>query len=266
MAVLRRQAAGTLEQTGMQVEYVARIRLTAGRAAQQQRQRAVSDCVLGQIIIHDEHIAALTHEILADSGAGIRRDILLRRTVCCGGGNNDAVIECAVFLERAAQARHCGCLLADGNVNADHILPLLVQDGVDGNGGLAGLAVADDQLALTASDRHHRVNGKNAGLHRLVYRLTRYNTRSLSLDRTALGRFNRSKAVNRFTEGVDRAANHRIADRNVSRASGAADRRAFMQAVLAAEQYHADAVAFEVKHDAVHAGVKLHQFAVYSAV
>ena len=39
-----------------------------------------------------------------------------------------------------------------------------------------------------------------------------------------------------------------------------------MQAVLAAEQYHADAVAFEVKHDAVHAGVKLHQFAVYSAV
>ena len=39
------------------------------------------------------------------------------------------------------------------------ILPLLVQDGVDGDGRFAGLAVADDQLALTASDRHHRVNG-----------------------------------------------------------------------------------------------------------
>ena len=152
------------------------------------------------------------------------------------------------------------------HVNADHILPLLVQDGVDGNGRFAGLAVADDQLALTASDRHHRVNGKDAGLHRLVYRFTRYHTRSLSLDRTALGRFNRSKAVNRFTEGVDRAADHRIADRNVSRTSGAADRRAFMQAVLAAEQYHADAVTFKVEHDAVHTGVKLHQFAVYSAV
>ena len=38
-----------------------------------------------------------------------------------------------------------------------------------------------------------------------------------------------------------------------------------MQAVLAAEQYHADAVAFKVEHDAVHTGVKLHQFAVYSA-
>ena len=39
-----------------------------------------------------------------------------------------------------------------------------------------------------------------------------------------------------------------------------------MQAVLAAEQYHADAVTLEVEHDAVHTGVKLHQFAVYSAV
>ena len=49
-------------------------------------------------------------------------------------------------------------------------------------------------------------------------------------------------------------------------ASGARNGRAFMQAVLAAEQYHADAVAFKVEHDAVHTGVKLHQFAVYSAV
>ena len=222
--------------------------------------------MFGQIVVDDEYIAPLTHEILADSSTGIRRDILLRCTVCCGGRNDDAVIECAVFLERAAQTRHCGCLLANGNVNADHVLTLLVQDSVDGDGGLAGLTVADDQLTLTASDRHHRVNGKDAGLHRLVYRLTRYNTRSLSLDRTALGRFNRSKAVNRFTEGIDRAADHRIADRNISRTSGAGDRRAFMQAVLAAEQYHADAVAFKVEHDAVHTGVKLHQFAVDGAV
>ena len=35
---------------------------------------------------------------------------------------------------------------------------------------------------------------------------------------------------------------------------------------MTAEQYHADAVAFKVEHDAVHTGVKLHQFAVSSAV
>ncbi len=38
-------------------------------------------------------------------------------------------------------------------------------------GGLAGLAVADDQLALTAADRGHGVDGLDAGLQRLVHRL-----------------------------------------------------------------------------------------------
>ena len=39
-----------------------------------------------------------------------------------------------------------------------------------------------------------------------------------------------------------------------------------MQAVLAAEQHYAHAVAFEVEHNAAHAGVELHQFAVDRAV
>jgi hypothetical protein len=43
-------------------------------------------------------------------------------------------------------------LLADGDVDADNVLALLVDDRVDGDGGLAGLAVADDQLALAAAD------------------------------------------------------------------------------------------------------------------
>ena len=250
----------------MQIEYVARICLAAGRAAQQQRQRAVGDCVLGQIVVDDEHIASLAHEILTDRRAGIRRDILLRRTVRRSGGNDDAVIERAVFLQRAAQTRDRGRLLTDGNVNADHVLSLLVQDGVDGDGGLAGLAVADDQLALTASDRHHRIDGKDAGLHGLVDRLARYHARSLAFDRAALGRFDRAEPVDRLAEGVDRASDQCLTDRNVSRASGAGNGRAFMQAVLAAEQHYAHAVALEVEHNAAHAGVELHQFAVDRAV
>src|SRR3982750_1289942 len=47
----------------------------------------------------------------------------------------------------------------------------LVDDRIDRDGGLAGLAVADDQLALPAADRHHRVDGLESGLHRLRHRL-----------------------------------------------------------------------------------------------
>ena len=62
-------------------------------------------------------------------------------------------------------------LLADGDVEAENALALLVDDRVDRDGGLAGLAVADDELALTAADRDHRVDGLDAGLERLLDRL-----------------------------------------------------------------------------------------------
>src|SRR3546814_8594908 len=78
-----------------------------------------------------------------------------------------------------------GALLADGNIDAVELLALivaligglLVDEGVDGNGGLAGLAVADDQLALTAADGDQRVHGLEAGLYRLMHRLARNDAR-----------------------------------------------------------------------------------------
>src|SRR3546814_4607511 len=62
-------------------------------------------------------------------------------------------------------------LLADRDVEAEHVLPLLIQDRIDRDRGLADAAVADDQLALTATDRDHRVDRLHAGLHRLVHAL-----------------------------------------------------------------------------------------------
>src|SRR3990172_2044246 len=46
---------------------------------------------------------------------------------------------------------------------------LLVDDRVPRHGGLAGLAVADDQFALAPADRHHRVDRLDPGLHRRRY-------------------------------------------------------------------------------------------------
>jgi hypothetical protein len=55
------------------------------------------------------------------------------------------------------------------------------------DGGLAGLAVADDQLALAAADGdRERVDGLEAGLHRLVHRLARDDARGFHVDAAAL--------------------------------------------------------------------------------
>ena len=65
-----------------------------------------------------------------------------------------------------------GSLLSDGDVDAVELLllvsglveALLVDDGVDGDGGLAGLTIADDQLTLATTDGHQRVDGLDASL------------------------------------------------------------------------------------------------------
>lgn len=61
--------------------------------------------------------------------------------------------------------RDSGPLLSDGDVDAVQLLllifalveALLVDDGVDGQGSLAGLTIADDQLTLTTADGHKGV-------------------------------------------------------------------------------------------------------------
>ncbi len=65
-----------------------------------------------------------------------------------------------------------GSLLADGDVNAVELLllvagiveSLLVDDGVNGDGGLASLTITNDQLTLATTNRHEGVDGLDASL------------------------------------------------------------------------------------------------------
>src|SRR5690606_38955689 len=98
-------------------------------------------------------------------------------------------------------------LLTDGDVDTGDALALLVDDRVDGDSGLAGLTVTDDQFALTAADRHHRVDRLDAGLQRLVHGLTGDHTGGDLLDgRRQLG-VDRALAIDGLTQSVDHAAN-----------------------------------------------------------
>src|SRR6185295_17641469 len=98
-----------------------------------------------------------------------------------------------------------GALLPDGDIDALHALTLLVQDRVDRDGGLARLAVADDELALTATDRRHGVDGLDAGLQRLVHRLATGDARRLHFEATHVLLADRALAIDRNTQRVDDA-------------------------------------------------------------
>ena len=100
--------------------------------------------MLGQIIIYNEDVLALAHEILADGSTDIRCNVLLRRRICRGRGYDNTVIQRTGLFQCAAQLGNRRCLLTDGNVDTNHVLTLLVQDGVNRDGCFTGLAVADD--------------------------------------------------------------------------------------------------------------------------
>src|SRR4029078_9255141 len=146
-------------------------------------------------------------------------------------------------------------------VDADDAGVFLVEDGVDRHGGLAGLAVADDQLALASTDRHHRVDGFQAGLERLLHPLPIHNSGRDTFDGRKLCRGNRSLAVERLTERVDDTSKQPLANRNRNNSSGPLDGVALFDFLEFTQQHGADALLFEVERDAKHAVRELEHLA-----
>jgi hypothetical protein len=141
-------------------------------------------------------------------------------------------------------------LLADGHVEAVNALALLIDDRVDRDGGLAGAAVADDQLALAAADRDHRVDGLQAGRQGLLDRLARRHAGRLQLDVTGLRGGHGAFAVERLAHGVQHAADDAVAHGHRGDGAGALDRVAFLDLGVRAHDGDTDGILFEVQHDA----------------
>src|SRR4030088_3062328 len=263
------ELGGALEQAGMQIENVAGIGFAARRAAQQQRHLAVGDRLLGQIVIDDDGVHAVVAEIFTHGAAGERRDVLHRRRVGGGGGDDDGIFQRALLFQHLDELRHGGALLADRDVDAIQldllvglrVERLLVQDGVERDRGLAGLAVADDQFALAAADRDQRIDGLEAGRHRLVDRFARDDAGRLDVDAHALVGLDRTLAIDRIAERIDHAADQALANRGIDDGAGALDGLTFLDLAVGAEDHDADVVGFEIERHAAGAVLELDHLA-----
>ena len=137
------EAGGALEQAGVEIEHVARIRLATGGALQDERDLAVGDGVLGEIVIDDERVHAVFHEPLADGGAGERSEVLVGRIVGGGGGDDDRVLQRTGGLEGGDGADDVGLLLADGDVDGVERAEALV---ARGEADLVDAGLVDDRV------------------------------------------------------------------------------------------------------------------------
>ena len=236
----------------MCVEDVAGVRFATGRPPQEERDLAVRHGMLRQVVVDDERVVAAVGEVLGHRAAGVRRQILHRRRRVGVGDDDDRVRQGIVAREGVDDARDRRCLLADRDVDADDVLALLVDDRVERDRRLARPAVADDQLALAAADRRHRVDGLEPCLKRRVDRLAIDDARRLRVGAARLRRRDRPAPVERAAERIDDTAEEGFPDRRLEHAPGAPDLVAFFHLLRVAEQRDADRFLFEVEDEAVH--------------
>lgn len=160
---------------------------------------------------------------LPDTGTGERSQELQRSGLGGGGGDNDGVLHGVVLLEGLDELGNGGSLLTDGDVDTVQLLglvggvvpPLLVEDGIQSDGGLSGLTVTDNQLTLATADGNHSIDGLETGLDGLVDRATGQNARGLDLGTGSLLGVEGTLAVNGVTEGVDDTAEQLRADGHI---------------------------------------------------
>src|SRR5262249_12186364 len=131
---------------------------------------------------------------------------------------------------------------------------------------LARLAVADDQFALPASNRDHRIDGLQTGGHRLAHRLAIDNAWRDALEWNELVSCNRPLVIDRLAKGVHDAADHLVAHRNAHDASSSLYLFAFLDFGVVTEQHHADLVFFQVHGDTGEAVRKRKKFAGHDLV
>ena len=152
-----------------------------------------------------------------------------------------------------------GAFLSDGHIDALHALAALVQDRVDRDRGLPGLAVPDDELALAAADRGHGVDGLDPGLQWLVHRSAGDDARRLDLEAAVRLGVDRALAVDGLAERVDDPAQHDVAHRDRQDPSGLLDSVALFDLLGLAEHDGADRVLVEVQRQPERPAFELQQ-------
>ena len=131
--------------------------------------------------------------------------------------------------------------------------PGLADDRVYADGGLAGGAVADDQFALAAANRNHRVNRHDARLHRLVNRPAADDAGRELLDRIGDVTLDRPFPINGLAQHVHDASQQTLAHGHLQELAGRTGFAAFLELGVIAQDDHADFRLFEIQHQAGHA-------------
>ena len=255
------KTGSTFQQSGVQVEYVAWVSFTSWWTTQQQGHSAVCDSVLGEVIINDEDVFALMHEVFRDGDTGVWCQVLHRGAFGCACVDDDGVVHSASLLQSFVYTNNVGVFLADGYVNTNNVLTLLVQNGIDTDSGFTGTTVTDDKFTLTTADRNHGVDTFETSLQRYIDWLSVSNARCFNFNVAEFGGLDFAFAIDRLAQCIDNTADNSVPYRDLHQTACSLDCVAFLNGFGAPQKNGTYVAFFQVKSHAIYAVRQFKQFA-----
>jgi len=257
--------SSSLQKSGVQVEYITWVGLSSWWSSEEEGHLSVGDGLLGQIVVHDEGVSSVVSEPLTHGASRVWSEVLKWGGVGSSGDHNNAVLQAIGLLQNVDKLRDGGLLLADSDVDAVELLglitlvveSLLVQDGVESDGGLTSLSITDDQLSLASADWDEGVDGLESGLHWLVDGLSGDDAWGFDVDSSSLFGVDWALAVDGVTEWVDNSAEELWADWHIDDGAGSSDDVALLDLSIVTEHDDTDVVWLQVERHTLDATVKL---------
>ena len=108
-------------------------------------------------------------EILSD-GSPCKGSVILQCSrVARRSSHHNGIVHRTVLVQGIHDRGNGRTFLTNGYINTIHRITsfkigTLVDDGIDGNGRLTGLAVTDNQFTLSAANRYHGIHSLQTGL------------------------------------------------------------------------------------------------------
>jgi hypothetical protein len=152
--------SSSFEKSGVKIENVTRVGFSTGGSSQQKRHLSVSDGLLGKIVVDNEAMFAAVSEIFTDGATRVGSQELKGSSFGSSSSNDDGVFQGAVVSKNLNEVGDSRSLLSDSNVDAVKLLlgvsgievSFLVKDSIDGDSGLTGLSITNNEFSLSSTD------------------------------------------------------------------------------------------------------------------
>mmetsp|Transcript_6933 Transcript_6933/g.8766 ORF Transcript_6933/g.8766 Transcript_6933/m.8766 type:complete len:245 (+) Transcript_6933:4795-5529(+) len=192
---------------------------------------------------------SIVTEVFSHGGTSVWGKELKRSRVRSGGSYDNAVVHGTFLIKLSYKLGNGRSLLSNTNVDTGKriSLSLLVDNGINGNGGLTSLTITNNKLTLSTSNGDQGINGLESGKHGLGNGLSGDNSWSLNFSTRALAVVKRGTSINWLSNTINNTSKKFRSNWNIYNGSGTLDSVSLKNITIISKDYHSNIVLLKVQ-------------------